>query len=101
MTTFCSIYKILPLKDELWGGIACGSPSALVGEADNLVLCDGEKLNRGPGMIIPFRLGDLDMFLETCDPGSCNGNRDENFICCIILRCSAMVLIVGLSDGSV
>lgn len=90
------------VEEQLWEGRESGSPNDLDGETHNLAFCDEEILNRGPGVMIPFRLGDLDMLLPLTDPGSGKGrNRDVHFICCITLRCSKIVLMVGLSDGSV
>lgn len=89
------------VEEQLWGGRGSDSTNGLDGETHNLAFCDDEILNRAPGVMISFRLSDLDMFLPKIDPGSDKGNRDVNFICCITLRCSRMVLMVGLSDGSV
>lgn len=89
------------VEEQLRGGRDDDSPGGLVGETDSLVVGDGEKLNLGPGVTIPFRLGDLDIFFPETDPGSCSGNRQANFMSCMILKCSTMVLMVGLSDGSV
>lgn len=64
---------------------------------------EGEKLNLGgadDGIIIPLRLGDLDMFFPEILPGSWRGNRHENLRSCMTLRWSKIVLIVGLPEGS-
>jgi len=84
------------------GGRDNGKANGLVGEIDGLFVGgDGEKLNLvGAGVMIPLRLGDLDIFFPLNDPGSWSGNRDVNLMSCMTLRCSTMVLIVGLSDGS-
>jgi hypothetical protein len=61
---------------------------------------DCEKLNLGVGVIIPLRLGDLDICFPATAAGSCRGKRLEYFMSCITLRCSTMVLMVSLSNGS-
>lgn len=85
------------VEEQLWGERESGSPNGLDGETHNLAFCDEEILDRGPGVTIPFRLGDLE---PPTDPSSGKGNGDINFIFRITLRCSKIVLIVGLSDGS-
>ena len=50
--------------------------------------------------MIPLRLGDLDICFPAMVAGSCRGKRQEYFMSCMILRCSTMALMVGLSDGS-
>jgi hypothetical protein len=89
------------VEEQARGGRDKGRVVRLVGEIDGWALDggDGEKLDLGAGIMIPLRLGDLDI----CFPivaGSCRGKREENFMSCMILRCSTMVLMVGLSDGS-
>lgn len=75
--------------------------AVLVGEIDRgCIGGDGEKLNRGAGVMIPFRLGDFDMCFTLIAPGSCRGNLEGYFITCIVLSCSTIVLMVGLPDGS-
>ena len=70
-------------------------------EIDGLVVDgDGEKLEPEAGVMIPSRLGDLDIYFPETDPGSCNGNRHEYFMSCTVFRCSTTVLMVGLSEGS-
>lgn len=91
------------VEEQARGGSKRGTPDHLGGEMDVLAAAeggDGEKLNLGAGVMIPLRLGDLDInFLEIA-AGSCSGNRQEYFISCIFLRFSTTVLMVGLSDGS-
>lgn len=89
------------VEEQARGGRDIGRAGRLVGEMDGRALDggEGEKLNRGTGVTIPLRLGDLDMCFPA-NAGSCKGNLLEYFISCTILRCSTTVLIVGLSDGS-
>ena len=84
------------------GGRVNGKVRGLVGETDNRAPDggDGEKLNLGAGVMIPLRLGDLDICFPAIAAGSCRGNRQEYFMYWMILRCSTMVLMIGLSDES-
>lgn len=90
------------VEEQARGGRVKGRAGRLVGETDGWALDggDGEQLNLGAGVMIPFRLGDLDICFPAMVAGSCRGKRQEYFMSCIILRCSTMVLIVGLSEGS-
>lgn len=91
------------IEEQVRGGrdIGSGGGGALVGEMDGLVIDgDGEKQALGTGVMMPFRLGDLDIFFPEIVPGSCNGNRHEYFMSCTVFRCSTTVLMVGLSEGS-
>lgn len=83
------------------GRCSVGTPPDLVDhlgdETDGLATTEGEKLNLGGTWhMIPLRLGDLDISFA----GSCSGNLQEYFKSCTVSRCSTMVLMVGLSDGS-
>lgn len=89
------------LEEQVRGGRDEGNTIALVGEIEGLVAGgDGEELNLGAGVMIPFKLGDLDMCFPLTLPGSCSGNLEGCFMSWIVLRRSTMVLMVGLSDGS-
>lgn len=92
----------LSVEEQARGGRDNGSAGLLVGETDGRALDggDGEKLNLGAGVMIPFRLGDLDICFPAMVAGSLRGKRQEYFMSCIILRCFATVPIVGLSEGS-
>lgn len=61
---------------------------------------EGEKLILGAGVMMPLRLGDLEICFPENDAGSCKGKRQEYFTSCMLLRRSTIALIVGLSDGS-
>lgn len=58
------------VEEQLRGGRDDDTLSVLVGETDSLVVDEAEKFNLGPGIMIPLRLGDRDMFLALADPGS-------------------------------
>ena len=90
------------VEEQARGGRVNGKAGGLVGETDRRAPDggDGEKLDFGAGVMIPFRLGDLDICFPAIAAGSCRGNRQEYFMSWMILRCSTMVLMVGLSDGS-
>lgn len=90
------------VEEQARGGSDKGKAGRLVGETDGRALDggDGEKLNLGAGVIIPFRLGDFDIIFPATVAGSCRGKRQEYFMSCMILRCSTTVLMVGLSEGS-
>lgn len=95
------------VEEQARGGRVNGKAGGLVGETDSRELDvggggggGGEKLNLAVGVMIPLRLGDLDICLPVIAAGSCRGNRQEYFTSWMLLRCSTMVLIVGLSDGS-
>lgn len=90
------------VEEQVRGGRDEGNTTALVGEIEGLVPGggDGEELNLGGWLMIPLRLGDLDMFFPLTLPGSCNGNREGCFISWIVFSRLTMVLMVGLSDGS-
>lgn len=99
------IYSIEKLEEQAWRGrCSVGTPPDLADhlgdETDGLATTDaaeGEKLNLGGAWhMIPLRLGDLDISFA----GSCSGNLQEYFKSCTVSRCSTMVLMVGLSDGS-
>lgn len=51
------------VEEQGRGGRDISKDGGLVGEVDNLGLegGEGEKLNLGAGVIIPFKLGDLDI----------------------------------------
>lgn len=83
------------------GGRVKGRAGSLVGDIEGLLVGDeGEKFDLEAGVIIPFRLGDLNICFPLIVPGSCKGNQEVYLMSCMVLRCSTMVLIVGLSDGS-
>lgn len=90
------------VEEHARGGRDNGRAGRLVGEIDGWALDggDGEKLDLGAGIMIPLRLGDLDICFPAMVAGSCRGKRQEYFMSCMILRFSTMVLMVGLSDGS-
>lgn len=90
------------VEEQARGGRDIGKAGGLVGEMDGRAPDggDGEKLNLGAGVMIPLRLGDRDICFPATAAGSCRGKRLEYFMSCINLRCSTMVLIVGLSNGS-
>lgn len=98
----CSSSSKERLEEQARGGRDKGKEGRLVGETDGRALDggDGEKPNRGAGVMIPFRLGDLNMCFPAMVAGSCRGKRQEYFRSCMVLRCSTTVLIVGLSEGS-
>lgn len=91
------------VEEHARGGSANGRLGGLVGETDIRALDggDGEKFDLGAGVMMPLRLGDLDICFPAIAAGSCRGNRQEYFRSWMILRCSTMVLMVGLSDGSI
>lgn len=96
-----SCRSILSVEEQVRGGRDEDNTIGLVGEMDGLVAGgDGEDLNLGAGVMIPLRLGDLDMCFPLTAPGSCNGNLEGCFISCIVLSCSTTTLMVGLTDGS-
>ncbi len=90
------------VEEQARGGRDADKAGGLVGETDGRAFDggDGEKLNLGAGVTIPLRLGDLDICFPATAAGSCSGKRVEYFMSCITLRCSTIVLIVGLSNGS-
>lgn len=88
------------VDEHILGGRAKGSADSLVREVDAAIVGGGEMVDLGAGVIIPFRLGDLDMYLPLTALGSCRGNREVYFMSWMVLRCSTIVLMVGLSDGS-
>lgn len=92
------------VEEQARGGSINGKAAALAGEIDSRIPDggDGEKPNLGAvaGVMIPLRLGDLDMCFPAIAAGSWRGNREEYFMSWMILRFSTMVLMVGLSDGS-
>ena len=90
------------VEEHARGGRDNGRAGRLVGEIDGWALDggDGEKLDLGAGIMIPLRLGDLDICFPAMVAGSCRGKRQEYFMSCMILRFSTMALMVGLSDGS-
>ena len=75
------------MEEQARGGRDISRAGRLVGEMDGRAADggEGEKLNRGAGVRIPFRLGDLDMCFPA-NAGSCNGNLHECFMSCMILR---------------
>ncbi|KAE8666767.1 hypothetical protein F3Y22_tig00112491pilonHSYRG00238 [Hibiscus syriacus] len=91
------------LEEHASGGSVDGKLGGLVGEKDILAPEGGnyEKLDLGAGVMIPLRLGDLDICFLAIAAGSCRGNQHEYFMSWMILRCSTMVFMVGLSDGSI
>ena len=91
------------VEEQARGGRDTGTTGGLVGETERWVLDggEGEKLSLGAGVMIPLRLGDLDICFPATAAGSCRGNRQEYFMSWMILRCSTMVLMVGLSKGSI
>ena len=90
------------VEEHARGGRRMGTPDHLGGDTDGGAAAggDGEKLDLGAGLMMPLRLGDLDICFPEIVAGSRSGNRQEYFKSCIILRCSTTVLMVGLSDGS-
>jgi len=90
------------VEEQARGGRDKGKAGRLVGETDGRALDggDGEKLSLGAGVMIPFRLGDFNIFFPATVAGSCRGKRQEYFMSCMILRSSTTVLMVGLSEGS-
>lgn len=90
------------VDEQARGGRDIGKVGGLVGETDGRAPDggEGEKLNLGAGVMIPLRLGDLDICFPATAAGSCRGKRLEYFMSCITLRWSTMVLMVGLSNGS-
>lgn len=66
--------SMVMLVEQARGGRVKGTAtSGLVGETDSLAAADGgdgEKFVRGACMIIPLRLGDLDMCLPAIPTGS-------------------------------
>lgn len=65
------------VEEQARGGRVAGKAGRLVGETDGLALDggDGEKLNLDAGVMIPLRLGDLDICFPANVAGSCKGNR--------------------------
>lgn len=65
------------VEEQARGGREASMTGRLVGERDGLALDggDGEKLNLGAGVMIPFRLGDLDICFPEIIAGSCKGKR--------------------------
>jgi hypothetical protein len=90
------------VEEQARGGRDKGKAGRLVGETDGRALDggDGEKLNLGAGVMIPFRLGDFDILFPATVAGSCRGKRQEYFTSGMVLRPSTTVLMVGLSEGS-
>lgn len=95
-----SIPSKVMFEEQVRGWRDIGNAIGLVGAIDGPVGGDGEKLDLGVGIMIKFRLEDLDMFFPVIAPGSCNGNLHEYFKSCIVFKWSKTILIVGLSDGS-
>lgn len=91
------------VEEQARGGRDIGTAGGLVGDNGRWVLDggEGEKLSLGAGVMIPLRLGDLDICFPATAAGSWRGNRQEYFMSWMILRCSTMVLMVGLSKGSI
>ena len=65
------------VEEQARGGRDPGKTGRLVGEMEGLALDggDGEKLNLGAGVMIPLKLGDLDICFPEIVAGSCKGNR--------------------------
>lgn len=70
------------VEEQARGGRDTGTTGGLVGETERWVLDggEGEKLSLGAGVMIPLRLGDLDICFPATAAGSCRGNRQEYFM---------------------
>lgn len=72
-----SIFSKERVEEHVRGGRVNGREGRLIGEIDGLFVGgDGEKLDLGTGVMIPFRLGDLNICFPLTAPGSCSGNRE-------------------------